>query len=416
MTLPREWSRGPVWASEAAQAEWAPVLARAQSAWTELELVSVPTLRDAALVHLDPDELPLAGRDCARGGLQLSVLARQADGRFRAAVHHLGAAGAWHAAWDAGDDDAIGAMLGFPPCCRAFFARTWGAGSCDPTPAMATVDGPWEANILLRWLGVRLVPYLPCSGACEMTLEQARLYFEHGQRAGLDVAAIAALLRLPVSYSALNGLAIIETLHFRVMAGADAEVDVRLARRGEDVPAPAYPIGSWEDNGFSSADAMEDAHAVVAAAAARAPYSSALDLGCGDGALLLRLAILAGAPLAGGWVGLDSDETRLFRGRLRHPTLKLVHGRIEDLGRARADAFDVVLLMPGRLLEMDASDAARVRDAVSGIAARLVLYAYGDQLERFGGLAGLAHEAGLEVTGEIFVGPGVSAADGRVSA
>lgn len=434
--LSREWVRGPQWSSEQARAEWEPVLRRAQAAWSELEIASVPELREAALVHLEPDEVPIAGRDCSRAGLQLSVLARQADGRFRAAAHLPGAARPWYDAWGAGDDEAIGTMLGFPPCCRAFFARTWGAGSCDPTPAMVAVDGPWEANILLRWVGVRLVPHMPCAGVCALTVEQARLYLEHGRRIGLDMDAVEALLRLPVTYSALNGVAIVETPHFRFQAGADPgpeEVRRTRAAQGPDGfltfapgtmatlhgskridPGPA----PWEDNGFSSAEAMARAHAVVEEAVRATGFDggTVLDLGCGDGTLLQTLC--AAFPEAEGF-GVEADEGRARRGAQRHPGLEVKVLRIENWGWAELQRWasllpwDLVLLMPGRLLEMDEGSAANVRVALHERAARLVCYAYGDWLKD-GGLRALAASAGIRC-GVTFTGPGVEAGEGRIA-
>jgi hypothetical protein len=420
VTLPREWVRGPQWASPAARAAWEPVLRRAQRAWQELEIASVTEgLRAAALVHLTAAEVPQASRDCAGVGLELSVLELQQDATFRAAVHQRGAAAGWPRAWSTPrDDDAIGAMLGFPSCCRAFFRDTWaGRGSRDLTPAMATIEGPWEASIMLRWMGVRLVPHLPCSGRCEETARQARAFLDAGARMGLDVEAIGALLRLPIDYSARNGVAIVETPHFRFMAGADAGVaEFRLVRRGPDEAAPPAPEPTtWEDNGFATEAAMRSAHAVVLAAAA-ATYSGGpvLDLGCGDGALLeqLRLAVPGTSCY-----GVESDATRARRGRVRHPRVQLLVDRIEaaDEPNAGDEPWELALLMPGRLVEMEAAAAARVRQTLRAAARRLVVYGYGSWLER-GGLRAIAAAAGIEIVGEVHRGPGVEAAEGRVAA
>jgi methyltransferase family protein len=407
MTLPREWSRGPQWASEADRAAWEPVLLRAQQAWSEIELVSITEgVRNSALLFVDAAELPGACSDCARVGLELSVLA--SDGaNFRVAVHRRGLARDWHRAWADQDDDEIGALLSFPVCCREFFRREWAArGSFDVVPAMAEVDGPWASNILLRWMGVRLVPHLPCSGICGPTRDLAQANLEAGRRARADVVALEALLRLPISYSSLNGLALIETPHFRFMTSADpAPAEVKRWRVGSDTESP------WRDNGFSSLQAMEAAHAVIVQAVGEDRPASVLDLGCGDGTLLARMR-RQGDP-DGRWVGVEADEGRAARGMERHGRngVTIYHGRLEDpeLEQQTERPFDVVLLMPGRLLELPAEDAARVRAALPRVARRLVLYTYGDH----GALAALAERAGLALVGPVVEGPGgVQAAEG----
>lgn len=457
-TMPREWVRGPQWASEQARAEWEPVLRRAQAAWSELELASVTEhLRASALVHLDPGEITRASREASGMGLALTILEEKSPGAYRAAVHWPGPLAAqWHRAWAGRDDETIGRMLGFPACCRAFFARTWGAGSCDPTPGMETVSGPWEANTLLRQLGVRLAPHLPCSASCEATAAQARAFLEVGRRAGFDVGAIEALLRLPATYSALAGVAIVETPHFRFMAGADPEAvadreraaseqgeSARFGRRGngaslcpppsvdepEDrVPSepafagrhtPRVPGGllpgaldgqctPWQDNGFPTEAAMLAAHSVVIEAADRAaPIAGLLlDLGCGDGRLL---SVLGNRWPGSDPCGIDADMGRIERGRLRHPGVQLLHRTIERMPsfQESGESWSLVLLMPGRLLEMAPQQAAAVREVLARRAARLLLYSYN------GGLADLAARAGFTL-GPIVSGPGAEAALGEV--
>ena len=404
MSLPREFFRGPQWLAGESRAEWEPVLERARHAWSQIELGSISEgLRSSAVVHLTPAELAIASRDVVRVGLQLTVLESSGAGA-RVAIHRADRAvpefaAEWLRAWDASEDARIGELLGFPPCCIAFFEEHWkGAGHSDVVPSMREIDGPWEANILLRWLGVRLVPHLPCSADCAATVTLARAYRDVGAAVKADVDAIEQLLRLPVQYSSLNGLTIVETPHFRFMAGGVAG-PVRRSRVGESVrPEPA----TWEDNGFSSREAMEGAHQVVATAVG--PVETAIDLGCGDGALLARLD---GTRQA---VGIDHDPGRVGRGRKRHPGLFLEEACLEEVLIPRRP-FDVALLMPGRLLEISPADASELRRAIPLVAKRLVVYAYGDLLERHGSLAQLSRTAGLGDLGRPVCGDGVEAAE-----
>ena len=412
MTMPREWVRGVQW-SAGARSEWEPVLRAAQAAWSELELVSVSEgLRNAALIQLQAEEIARAGADCARVGLELSIL-NHADGSFRAAVHVRGLSAEWYRAWAESDHDAIGKMLGFPVCCREFFARAWaGTDDRDVTPAMETVNGPWQANTMLRWLGVRLVPHLPCSGMCLRTVANADAYLDLGARLGIDVSALETLLRLPVTHDARNGVLIVSTPHFRFMAGGSEEA-FKTSR-------PAAEPDTWTDNGFASMGAMDRAHQVILDVVG--PVASAIDLGAGDGRLLSKIPFIRpGAEKSGDalvmvistgpWHGIEVDAGRAARGNRRHGRLvSVTASRIEDADLS--GQYDAVFLMPGRLLEMESAQADRVRAALVG--RRLVLYAYDDQLAKYGGLQGLAERAGLVIIGSVKSAPGVAAADGVV--
>lgn len=405
MIMPREWVRGVQWVAGHRE-EWEPILRAAQAAWSEMELVSVSErLRDSALVQLEPAEIPRAASDVARAGLAISILEHGAYGRFRAAVHVPGLAAEWHLAWEASDHQAIGRMLGFPDCCREFFARAWaGTSDRDITPAMGSVDGPWQANTMLRWLGVRLVPHLPCSADCAKTIANAEGYLAMGARLGIDLLPLETLLRLPVTHDALNGVVIVSTPHFRFMAGG-SEAPFSVARPGQ--PAEPREPATWTDNGFGSLEAMDRAHETVLAVVGDA--KSALDLGAGDGRLLYRLA--QGAT--GAWRGIEVDRGRAERGNRRHgPIVVVISGRIQDAEIRSTSKYDVVLLMPGRLIEMEPERAERVRSDIVG--RRLVLYAYDEWLTRHGSLEGLAEAAGLRLVGPVKLAPGVAAAEGVV--
>lgn len=247
---------------------------------------------------------------------------------------------------------------------------------------------------MLRWLGVRLVPHLPCSGDCEETVRQARAYYAAGVELEADVEAIASLLKLPVTHDALNGAAIVETSHFRFAAGTDASPDRVVTKRVEFLrevhEAPSLPL-IWEDNGFSSRRAMDIGHDIVSRVVGR-NVSSAVDLGCGDGTLLARIA----DGRVGVWRGFDFVRGRVMRGRERYPSLLLVEDRIENLILLKTP-YDVALLMPGRLLEMSDEDADRVRAILPRLARRLVVYSYGDYPKQRSGLKDFAADVGLEL-------------------
>lgn len=111
--------------------------------------------------------------------------------------------------------------------------------------------------------------------------------------------------------------------------------------------------------------------AVLAAVRMRAPRS-VLDLGCGDGALLTRLAEEPGIERL---VGLDAarDALERLRGRLAgrpegaRPSIRLVHGSISEAGKALT-GFDCAVLVeviehvpPERLGEVERAVFGRMR-------------------------------------------------------
>ena len=95
--------------------------------------------------------------------------------------------------------------------------------------------------------------------------------------------------------------------------------------------------------------------------------------------------------------------------------MQVLERRIEDLGaipEASGLPFDLALIMPGRLTEMAAWDAERVKGYIAVHARRLIVYAYVDQASGPGALAALVGRAGIEgQLGPVFSGGGVQVAE-----
>jgi hypothetical protein len=88
----------------------------------------------------------------------------------------------------------------------------------------------------------------------------------------------------------------------------------------------------------------------------------------------------------------------LEHARKLHPAFaeNFVAGNMFDGIPLDADTvYSLVLLMPGRLLEVDEVSARRLRDWLRGHFEHLLVYAYGEWLTRHNGLDGLAARAGL---------------------
>lgn len=413
-----EFFRGPQWPSQNERSKWEPQIQAANAAWNEMEVMSISTgIRKSALLLLSPEELVNATTATRAQGLELTVLASQQRGDgysagaathgppgFRVAVHLPELGAPWVSAWQSNDNKLIGKLLGFPPCCIDFFEDTWvKERRVDPTPAMKGADGPYQANILLRWLGVRLVPHLPCSFNCKLTVSMGVAFEQMAIKAGMveEMKAMQALLSLPMYYSALNGIGAVIAPDFRFYFATDQRAEEhRVDRSGEDAPEIEMPeesrsITIWGDNGFGTKKAMQDAHGEILKAVEGKP--TIVDLGCGDGTLLSQFQ-MRGSKFC--W-GCDYNVTRLERGRRRYPDLKLEFGRLEELDWPEAD---ITLFMPARLLEMDEETRKKVHQKLAK--RKIVVYAYGDHLERWHGLINLCQEVGIHVDGEAMVHKG----------
>ena len=466
-----------MWVSDRARTVWQPRVTRIGQAWSQVErLTVVAGLRSCALQHASPAQLPALAADCARLGLSVLPLALEgqpggpyateavplrpdAPHTFRVAIGLTDALLPFKTAWDAGDQSETGRLLGYPACCGRFFQRVWvdersvdttwamAGGTCAETaPRTIDVTGPPEANILLRWLGVRAVPHLPCSFACRDTVRLADGLLHVARESGFATEAewIIEMLSWPVEWSALHGIAEVTTPVVKIATRTDASADKYVVRRkGQSYPAegargttfpfqraalqgplpmsgPASVAPSardalarpvvvgrrrehWyaTDNGFASAAAMAAAHRPILELAAEhlgGRSAAVLDLGCGNGALLE--ALCAGnstlVPL-----GVDADPRKIAHARGLQPGL--ADGFfVGDIFEAEAPWThrqpDLVIVMPGRLLEVDADRAERLREWLHATGATLLVYAYDDWVTRYGDLEGLCMRAGLRIS------------------
>ncbi len=443
-----------VWASDLARAVWAARVTRLTAAHAATEQHSVVRrIRSCALIDIAPGALVRSRRD----GLRVIPLARNATSRYeyssssasasqgepfvwRAVVGRPRDAQRFRRAWEANDMDGVGSLLGYPACCRDFFARTWIRSSfVDTTWPMAmaaaetpeskveiAVRGPWQANILWRWAGVRAVPHLPCRFDCGETVRFADALSHCAREAGFgeEMSWLEDVLSWPVQWTALHGIAEIETPILKMAARTDATGSKYTVRReGDRYPAEGvvglrFPyrsarrplpvvmttrrtdevLGNHFDNGFSSQTAMRTAHAPVVALARWALDGKAgavVDLGCGNGELVR--AICDGrtqlAPM-----GIDRDASRIARARASTPefTKGFLSGELLDaeslLPRHR---YALAIVMPERLLEVDRGRAQELRRWLRCNCDRVLVYGYGDVLSRHRGLQALSRKAGL---------------------
>ncbi len=453
-----DWTR-LIWMSARAKEVWKPRINNINAAWERIERWAVVEhARDSALTFFEPSYLPEATRWATSHGLVLLPLAQvglsdqysatpkavEPGGRwqYRAVLTRPELARDWVQAWmDTGDKSGrykgtnnrrLGELLGYPTCCIDFFEREWvGLGSVDTTWASAansggdphsdhiTLVGPAETNILLRWLGVRLVAHLPCSCTCEGTVKMARAFAEVGRRRhfGEWIDRIYEMLEWNVEWSARNGIAEIRTPVVTISTRTNAEPVARTVQR----PGSVYPeegatglrfpfritTGKVTDkpaftrpfvptphalNGFKTQEAMDHAHDVLLETLSTATGRTLLDLGCGTGWFLQR-------AYAAGWHALGI-EVLPERAAAASKDGRVTEGSLFDT-TLWDDAYDVVMLMPGRLVESGVTDAMRtsVLAALRRRAKAVLVYVYGDWVGR--GLEALVKESGLAELGTI---------------
>lgn len=134
---------------------------------------------------------------------------------------------------------------------------------------------------------------------------------------------------------------------------------------------------------------MDDAHEPIVQVAKEVIERSDLivrDLGCGDGTLLKK--ICAVTP----WVtptGCDMDAKAIVDAKLLMPWGHFEHKNMFD---GAIWGADVLILMPGRLIEFGMNE--RIRFVLENSASKLIFYAYGDWLKK--PLLQLIREAGFQ--------------------
>jgi hypothetical protein len=354
-------------------------------------------------------------------------------------------------AWDENDHPKIGELLGYPACCQEFFHKIWiGQRMVDTTWPMAAatasvlegdstleVTGPAEANILWRWMGIRAVPHLPCSFTCQPTVEFGKEMIKVGRDAGYDPEMdwMLEILSWPVEWSALHGIAEIKTPILRVSARTDATPRKYVVRRmgntypaegtrglvfpyetpekllltrsqgysrGLENPIPASkPDPDWyvSDNGFDSVAAMDEAHQPIvklAVSVLKEFGGNVLDLGCGNGVLLKKICDITPQILP---YGIEIDPVRHqhiaeilpeFFGHFER--CNIFESNLVWEGNRR---FSMAVLMPGRLLEAAPGKVQQLKKRLQEQSYRILVYAYGDWLDKFDGLHGLVCQAGM---------------------
>ena len=263
------------WVSDVARTVWEGRLEAVKRAWTNVELATVRRgVRHASVRVVDPGELARSPRGSRLGDLHAAPIGAVAvvDNPYLSGViapeegqpYALQVAVARTAddaealadAWRRGDQTEVARLLGYPSCCAEFFERVWRQERwIDTTWPMAigssvdeeasvedpafdrVVSGPPACNILLRWLGIRAVHHLPCRFDCEGTAEVAEAIAEvaAAEEFAEEFALLDEMLRWPVEWTALHGVAIVKTPVVTITTTTDATAGRLRVRRFGDV-------------------------------------------------------------------------------------------------------------------------------------------------------------------------------------
>lgn len=417
-----EWTRW-AWASMVEREYWKPQFERLNNLRNQIEWIALlEGIRPAVYQHVTPSDLLKRTADAAKHGLLTIPIGQiNSTDAYRASTPETfdpskpweyrviftraeyadkasALANAEH------NYDALGELLGYPKCCREFYARTWATKpvsqvdtTWDQYATTGDANGPVEANMLWRWMGIRWVSHLPCSFQCDATVDIGRKTRDAMKKHGLieEAKVMDMILSWPVRWSGVNGIAEIVGPCLKVSTRTDwaPPTDQRRFERAGRYSAPTREI--WKHNGFTTYEAMLQLHAPIIEELKRLvpENGAALDLGCGNGRLL-RTVKLYRPDIKIGGVDANADAITSVQASL---VGKWDASSIQDLTWTSWFAPEQTILIhcPVRLTEMTTEEATKTRAAMAAYKTHLV-YVYSDNLLKQS-LAGWMDEAGYPV-------------------
>jgi len=412
-----------IWVSEEAKNVWLSRFQHISVAWELVERFSVISgVRQAALQTVTPDALIPLSNWATSHGLVVVPLARQgvSDGYQNATVEYSEGnpwtyrvvictpqyARDFVEAWNVGNDNVIGTLLGFPGCCREFYKWSWVEGNWRDValtsaigksaaksldfPRLISQVGYYQSNVFLRHLGVRLVSHLPCSPDCEYSVNLAEVLARIALKAGLltEISWAREALRWPLKWSSLHGVAILTTPVVKIVYNTDAlSESVEIRREGEAYPAEGgrgdFPFreivhvaNTSKNNGFTNVESMINAHAMIIHGLLSLefpPGSKVIDLGCGDGQLLETITGIADIVP----VGIESNKSRFQKATKK---LSGIPNRLHCLDIFSNDYWEgeyfLGLISIQRLFEADAEKAKELLRRLKTNCKHVVFYSY----------------------------------------
>ena len=268
----------------------------------------------------------------------------------------------------------FGRVLGYPKCCVEFFDEYWGRrGYRDLNPIQLTrtygISGEYfhhmsSCNVLLKGMGIRAVPHLPCSFDCSATNLFSALFTRFIGPAA--VSLLTELLSMEVEYSSYHGYAEVRTKLFKnIFNSIPFKDEVKYTLK------QLLTIERKSNNGFTSKDAENRAHYELInfiCSFMLNDNGGVLDMGCGDGSLLERIgAIFSNLELEG--IEIDRGTySKLAKG---------ITGYNQDLNEfVPQKKYTLILIANQRLLEMDGRDRTVFLSMIRKYTKYLVVYDY----------------------------------------
>ena len=373
------------WVSKIAQNTWHPKIQNIVNSLFNLEILSVQEgIRKACRINISPKRLPELSKEMAQKNLfvipvsqinktqpyqnKIPVWNENQDWNymvficFKETVEYI----------ESNDDLEIAKILGYPECCANFYKDIFVEQEyCDTTWQMAINDNntPHDnliyiqqpsiyCNNLMKNLGIRIVPHLPCSFNCEATNIFGKQFIELGEKLDYqkEMQDIQEILSWPAEWSALHGIAEIKTPIIRISTNTDAtgqKYTVRLKGTSypkEGATGTTYPYtiskGNaitqgrsfrsfavpevkqpwyYEDNGLSSFVWQTKSHNHLINLIKPLCPEKIVDLGCGNGALLLEMIEQIGLEKDSYQMtpyGCDIDQDKINHAKQLHPSFE----------------------------------------------------------------------------------------------
>lgn len=272
------------YASAEIKEKWEPKIRKAEKVYYALELQTViHGIRRATTRHVRPEELDYFVRELARMGLYFLPIHRVGvykgfahtmppveDGKpytfYGVVAKRLEDAELFYDCHKPGDakidHSTIGDLLGYPKCCQEFFNTVWASGYIDPvwqqaerlsdeyiktkteTKIVVKDNIYHELSPMLRYIGVRFVPHIPCSLGCEHSAQMVKDWVQLARDLKLDgTDDLINLLHMPISWDALKGIAVIRTPLFKVTTNSVACYPKYVVEKHGDFYPEGVPTG-----------------------------------------------------------------------------------------------------------------------------------------------------------------------------
>lgn len=245
------------WVSGQAQAIWQPRLLWIRQAWQAIEVASVKAgIRLCAQVETPAWGAAHLASRAKKYGLALIWLSpplqtattstKPGPQPIQAVLASPEHAAQFHAAWDTGNWQDMGRLLGYPACCVNFFVKQAAQGYqdslwhiaqntsktlSDGTSASTLEENSYcelenepRTNILLAGIGVRPIFHTPCAFNCQTSITLSDKFTQLGHELGFrqEIEYLRDSCAWPVEWTALHGIAEIKNPVFKISTATDA--------------------------------------------------------------------------------------------------------------------------------------------------------------------------------------------------